>query len=254
MTPEPGVKVIQSNNGVIINLPNDKGQASRLWKKSIWWGKKPDWPLFLHSCRGKVCEGYLWQAASQEIKRSEGRELGQKTEQEGVEGRRKGTIRPAEIKRIVADLNIRPDEIEDKELAEGVRIILQLLEQMSTGYEKMRVENQALRDAMNVLKGEQGQPKLKAKKKNKDDGDVSSEKERKSREQGSEKKSKAKKHKIKIDRTEICPVDKSSLPDDVEFKGYQNVIVQEIIIKTDNVEYQKEVYYSHSQNQTYMGQ
>ncbi len=148
-TPGPGVKVIEHNNGVIINPPNDNGQAS------------------------------------QEVKRSEARELGQNTEQESVEGRRNGTMRPAEIKRILVELNIRPDEIEDKELAEAVRIVLQLLEQISTDYEKMRVENQALRDAMNLLKGEQGQPKIKAKKKNededKDDGDVSSEKERKNR-------------------------------------------------------------------------
>lgn len=220
-SPEPVVKVIQGNNGVIIPPPNDNGQGS------------------------------------QEVKRSE-EELGQKTEQEGVEGCRKGTIGPAELKRILAELNIRPDEIEDKELAEAVRIVLQLLEQMSAGYEKMRAENQALRDAMNVLKGEQGQPKIKEKKKKgkepEGEGDVSSEKERKSREQGSKKKSKAKKHKIKIDRTQVCPVDKSSLPDDVEFKGYRSVIVQEIIIKTDNVEYKKEIYYSPSQHKTYTGQ
>ena len=49
-------------------------------------------------------------------------------------------------------------------------------------------------------------------------------------------------------------MDKSSLPDDAQFKGYQRVIVQEIIIKTDNVEYHKEVYYSPSQNKTYSGQ
>jgi len=44
------------------------------------------------------------------------------------------------------------------------------------------------------------------------------------------------------------------LPDDAEFKGYENVVVQEIIIKTDNVEYKKEIYYSPSQHKTYMGE
>jgi len=39
----------------------------------------------------------------------------------------------------------------------------------------------------------------------------------------------------------------------VEFKGYQRVVVQGILIKTDNVEYKKEVYYSPSQNKTYIG-
>ncbi|KAF5416038.1 MAG: hypothetical protein C5S48_04120 [Candidatus Methanogaster sp.] len=50
----------------------------------------------------------------------------------------------------------------------------------------------------------------------------------------------------------MCEVDKDILPDDAEFKGYQSVVVQEIIIKTDNVEYKKEIYYSPSQNKTYM--
>jgi len=48
-------------------------------------------------------------------------------------------------------------------------------------------------------------------------------------------------------------VDKDILPDDAVFKGYQNVVVQEILIKTDNVEYKKEIYYSPSQKKTYMG-
>ena len=51
----------------------------------------------------------------------------------------------------------------------------------------------------------------------------------------------------------MCEVDKDILPDDAEFKGYQSVVVQEIIIKTDNVEYKKEIYYSPSQKKTYIG-
>ena len=42
-----------------------------------------------------------------------------------------------------------------------------------------------------------------------------------------------KKNKIKVDRVAFCDVDKSQLPDDAKFQGYQSVIVQDIIIKTD---------------------
>jgi hypothetical protein len=45
----------------------------------------------------------------------------------------------------------------------------------------------------------------------------------------------------------VCKVDKNILLDDAEFKGYQSLVVQEIIIKTDNVKYMKEIYYSPSQ-------
>ncbi|MCD4809220.1 MAG: transposase, partial [Methanosarcinales archaeon] len=89
--------------------------------------------------------------------------------------------------------------------------------------------------------------------KKKQKGDISSENERKKQEPPKQKRSKAKKHKIKIDRTEICTVDQTDLPDDAEFKGYQDIVVQGIIIKTDNVEYKKEVYYSASENKTYIG-
>jgi len=49
----------------------------------------------------------------------------------------------------------------------------------------------------------------------------------------------------------VCEVDKDILPDDAVFKGYQDVVVQEIKIITDNIEYRKEIYYSPSQNKTY---
>jgi len=51
----------------------------------------------------------------------------------------------------------------------------------------------------------------------------------------------------------VCKVDKSILPDDAEFKGYQSMVVQEIIIKTDNVKYMKEIYYSPSQKRPTWG-
>ena len=66
-------------------------------------------------------------------------------------------------------------------------------------------------------------------------------------------KPKTKKDKIKIDRSEICKVDQSELPNDAEFKGYESIVVQEILITTDNVEYKREKYYSPSENKTYLG-
>ena len=172
---------------------------------------------------------------------------------------------PAETGRILANLfgklrtglKIRPEEIADEQLAEEVKLLYQVIEQLNGDNERLRVENQRLRDALAVLKGEQGKPNIKGNKKTEQteqDGDISSEKERKSRKPPEEPKSKAKKHKIKIDRTQLCPVDKNTLPEDAIFKGYQDVVVQEVIIKTDNVEYKREVYYSPSQKKTYLGE
>ncbi|RCV65730.1 hypothetical protein C5S53_02295 [Methanophagales archaeon] len=52
----------------------------------------------------------------------------------------------------------------------------------------------------------------------------------------------------------MCKIDQNILPDDAEFKGYQDVVVQEILIKTDNVEYKKEIYYSPSQKKDLYGE
>ncbi|MCK4399225.1 MAG: transposase [Methanophagales archaeon] len=158
----------------------------------------------------------------------------------------------SQITETLKTLNIRPGEIADERLAEVIRILFQLIEDLSEENEKLKAENQKLRDAINLLKGEQAKPDTKPSRK-KPNEDISSEEERKSKNTPKEKKSKAKKHKIKIDRVEVCKVDQKLLPDDAEFKGYQNVVVQEIVIKTENVEYMKEIYYSSSQNKTYMG-
>ena len=64
---------------------------------------------------------------------------------------------------------------------------------------------------------------------------------------------KAKLPEISIDRREQCPVDKTLLPDDAKSKGHEFKVVQDVIIKTDNVEFQREVYHSPSLKKTYLG-
>ncbi|MCD4844557.1 MAG: hypothetical protein K8R25_08735, partial [Methanosarcinales archaeon] len=158
-------------------------------------------------------------------------------------------MNPKTITQQLELLNINPDEITDVQVSRAIHLLLQLIEELHTENEKLKAENQKLRDENNLLKGEQSKPNIPANKK-KQKEDISSENERKKLQPSKQKRSKAKKHKIKINRTEICKVNQTDLPDDVIFKGYQIVVVQGILIRTDNVEYQKEVYYSPSQNKT----
>lgn len=161
-------------------------------------------------------------------------------------------MNPKSIKQQLESLKIHPDKIPDEDISNAITFLFQLVEESYIENEKLKTENQKLRDEINLLKGEQGKPNIPSSKK-KQKGDISSENERKKQEPPKQKRSKAKKHKIKIDRTEICRVNQTDLPDDAEFKGYQDIVVQGIIIKTDNVEYKKEVYYSASENKTYIG-
>ena len=59
--------------------------------------------------------------------------------------------------------------------------------------------------------------------------------------------------KITIDRRVNCPVDRSQLPEDAALKDHEYKVVQDVTIKTDNVEFKRELYYSPSLKKCYMG-
>jgi hypothetical protein len=82
----------------------------------------------------------------------------------------------------------------------------------------------------------------------------SSEKERtKGKAPNSESKA-PKRERLKIDREENLRVDPALLPEDAQFKGHEDVFVQELIFQTDNVLYHKEKFYSPSERKTFLAQ
>ncbi len=141
------------------------------------------------------------------------------------------------------------DAITDESVRSTQKILLNLVELLLKDNDELRAENQRLRDENNRLKGEQGKPDVR-----KQTNDISSENDRNKKPRGKRKKKKKrkKKNRIKINRTEICVIDKDQLPNDAVFKGYKTSIVQDVIIQTDNVEFKKATYYSHSLNKTFM--
>ena len=152
-----------------------------------------------------------------------------------------------DIKKAFEEINIDVSKISDPNLKIIIIKLLNIVESLSVENKDLKGKNQKLQDENNRLKGEQGKPIVRPQP---DKKDISSEKERKGKKK--KKKPKHKKHKIKIDRTVKCTVDKLELPPDAVFKGYQSVVVQDITIKTDNVEFKKEVYYSPSVRQTFI--
>jgi FtsZ-binding cell division protein ZapB len=142
-----------------------------------------------------------------------------------------------------------PNQIKDLDGArQAIGLLLNLVEELKSENDALREEVQALRDEVNRLRGEQGQPKIKGNKKQPKQ-DHSSEKERR-RPKKWRKGSKV--EKIKIDREERLSLEPSQLPADAEFKGYEAVVVQDIQVKTDNVRFLKEKYYSATEGQTYL--
>jgi hypothetical protein len=129
--------------------------------------------------------------------------------------------------------------------------LINLIEELSSENRRLKEQIQRLRDENNRLKGEQGKPDIKADTKK--PNDISSEKDRNRKKSLNKKRNKRSKiTDIKIDRTQKCSIDKDKLPKDVIFKGYKRVIVQDITIHTDNIEFKKEIYYSPSEKKTYI--
>src|SRR5436305_968190 len=140
-----------------------------------------------------------------------------------------------------------PTTIEDEGLRQVFISLMNLVEHLSVKVAEQAEEIQRLRDENNRLKGEQGKPKILPN--TKANTALSSEKERRA----SKPHHKAPKHaQIRIDRVEVVKVDEEPMPADAQFKGYEDVIVQDVEFRTENIRFRKEKYYSSSQKRTYL--
>ena len=145
--------------------------------------------------------------------------------------------------------NFDPNAIQDLHGARQALVqLLNLIEDLTADLREAQAEIQRLRDENNRLKGEQGKPKIRA---NKPAPHLSSEKERRASKPHQKSNKQAE---IRIDRVEVLKVDHERLPQDAQFKGYEEVIVQDIDFRTENIKFRKEKYYSPSQKQTYLAQ
>jgi hypothetical protein len=142
-----------------------------------------------------------------------------------------------------------PNQINDLDQArEAIGMLLNLVEELKQENISLRAQVQELRDEVNRLKGEQGKPPIKPGKPGKG-SDYSSEQERR---RPKKRRRRRKTQQIQIDREEKLQVERSQLPEDAEFKGYEAVIIQDLVIRTDNVRFLKEKYYSPSLQKTYL--
>lgn len=147
--------------------------------------------------------------------------------------------------------NFDPNAIQDLDGArQAIVHLLNLIEDLTTDLREAQAEIQRLRDENNRLKGEQGKPDIKPNKPP-DSPKHSSERER-HKPQDWKKRSKV--NQIHIDRERVVPIDPAVLPSDAEFKGHDPVTVQDLILRTDNVRFLKEKYYSAAQAKTYLAE
>lgn len=143
------------------------------------------------------------------------------------------------------------ERVENSPDRDIIYLLISALEEQSAKYDKLYEAHLQLRDDYNHLIGEQGRPDIAKKGKGSSgNNNHSSEKER-SKGNSSRKGRGKRNHKVEIHQEKICPVNKEELPADAIFKGYSEVIIQDIIIRPNNTKLILEKYYSPSEKKTY---
>jgi len=138
-------------------------------------------------------------------------------------------------------------QIEDEKMRQLVGSLLNIIEDLSANVSRLQEDNQRLRDEVNHLKGEQGKPDIKPPKK-----PLTNHSSETERHQPRKHRKKKKRAEIKIDREEVLEVDQTILPPDADFKGYHEIVVQEIALRTDNILFRKEKFHSPSEGKIYL--
>lgn len=161
-----------------------------------------------------------------------------------------------EIKKVLNELTADIDSIEDKKAVTIINVLVNLVEILAEENALLREENQKLRDEINRLKGEQGKPDIREQSKGDDGNNIgnpnhSSEEDRNKRKDKNKNQGKSKKD-VNIDRRIVMALDKSWLPNDIQFKGYETRVIQDLKIVTDNIEFKLETYYSPSLKKTFI--
>ena len=142
--------------------------------------------------------------------------------------------------------------IQDERARQCIVLLLNLVEELKRENAELRAENQRLRDEVARLKGEQPKPNIKGntpKPPPTPRTNYSSEQARHIPKEWTKTK---KTETIRINREETLVLDRTTLPEDAEFKGHEDVVVQDVVFGTDNVLFHKEKFYSPGQGESYL--
>jgi hypothetical protein len=147
------------------------------------------------------------------------------------------------------------EKLSKHDMVRAIMAMRNKVEEQEQEIKKYKTEVQQLKDTINRLKGEKGKPDIKPPKDKKDDNDDQSNTGSKNNSGKNNKnnRSGSKKDKIKITRTILVEINKSTLPEDAEYKGTREITIQDIKINLDNVKFVIPVYYSPSEGKNYEG-
>jgi len=153
----------------------------------------------------------------------------------------------SDLVEFVQQLRLDVDAMAEAGVREVVGKVLNLVETVVVENRRLEEEIQRLREIIRQLKGE---PPSSTAPRRSPTGDVSSEKERRQRTSPSDGPPRADRRsfrEIRVDEEVIRHVDAARRPADATFIGYEDVVVQDLRIKTHNIRYRLELWDSPSQ-------
>ncbi len=142
--------------------------------------------------------------------------------------------------------DIDPNRIEDPYAKQCVVTLLNFVESQLAQNTLLKEQVQLLREEIARLKGQQGKPDVKP---NKPAVDHSSEKQRRLPTVWQKRPNR---EFLEVTRTIDIPVDRSTLPEDAEFKGYEEFTVQDLKLVSETVCFRRAKFYSPSTKKTYL--
>jgi hypothetical protein len=142
--------------------------------------------------------------------------------------------------------------IADVGARQAIRALLDLVEELAAENRALRTEVAQVKDELARLKGGSGRPKIPPGQSAGGRTNYSSEQERRTAPKPWQKR--GKQDRLRIDRTERVAVDPATLPADAQFKGYERVVVQNLVLRTDTVAFELEIWYSASERRSYRAQ
>jgi len=149
----------------------------------------------------------------------------------------------------LSDLDVDLDQLTDPAARRLIVQLLNRIEEMHAETERLQAEVQRLTDENARLKGGAGRPTLRPQPPRQAARDVSSEGER---HVPRPRRGRSKVAELAIHRIVDLAVAPAGLPPDAQFKGYEEVIVQDLLIQAQNTCFRKEKWYSPTTRRTYL--
>ncbi len=141
------------------------------------------------------------------------------------------------------------DRITDEYARGVIGRLLNAVEELLAANRALQDENRRLREEIQRLKGEQGPPQIRGNTRPAAPPDYSSEAERHVPQTWTKR---PKRPHLRIDREQVLEVDPATLPADAQFKGYEAVVVQDVLLRSDTICFHKAKWYSPTTGQTYL--